>query len=62
MMADFAILASAWQTEPNDPDRNPACDISQPKDNFIDELDLAVLCKNRLEGTTPQSEFIVISS
>jgi len=53
MMADFAILASAWQTEPNDPHRNPACDISQPKDDFIDELDLAVLCKNRLEGTTP---------
>jgi hypothetical protein len=48
--ADFAILASAWQTEPNDPDWNPACDIFQPKDNFINELDLAVLCENWLEG------------
>jgi hypothetical protein len=49
MMADFAILASAWQTEPNDTNWKSACDISQPKDNFIDELDLAVLCENWLE-------------
>jgi hypothetical protein len=50
---DFAVLALAWQTKPNDANWNPACDISQPKDNFIDELDLAVLCENWLEGTTP---------
>ena len=47
---DFTVMASAWQSEPNDPDWNPACDISQPKDNFIDELDLAVFCENWLEG------------
>jgi hypothetical protein len=51
--ADFVILASVWQSEPSDPDWNAACDISQPKDNFIDELDLAVFCENWLEGTTP---------
>ncbi len=50
---DFAVLALAWQTKPTDTGWNPACDISQPKDNFIDELDLAVLCENWLEGTTP---------
>jgi len=49
---DFAILASAWQTEPDDPHWNQVCDISQPKDNFIDELDLAVFCENWLEATT----------
>jgi hypothetical protein len=48
---DFAVLASAWQSKPNDANWNPACDISQPKDNFIDELDLAVLCENWLEGS-----------
>jgi len=47
---DFAIFASAWQSEPNDTGWNPACDISQPKDNFIDELDLAIFCENWLEG------------
>jgi hypothetical protein len=46
---DFAVLASAWQSKPNDANWNAACDISQPKDNFIDELDLAVLCENWLE-------------
>jgi hypothetical protein len=47
---DFAILASAWQSEPNEPTWRPACDISEPKDNFIDEFDLAVFCENWLEG------------
>jgi len=51
--ADFAILASAWRSNPNDPRWNPACDISKPKDSVIDELDLAVLCENWLDGTTP---------
>jgi hypothetical protein len=48
-LADFAILASAWQTKPNDAGWNPACDISQPKDNFINELDLAIFCENWLK-------------
>jgi hypothetical protein len=50
---DFAILASAWQTEPNDAGWNLICDISQPKDNVIDEHDLSVFCENWLEGTGP---------
>jgi hypothetical protein len=48
---DFAVLASAWQSEPGDPDWNPSCDISKPKDNFINELDLAILCENWLKDT-----------
>jgi len=47
---DFAVLASAWQSEPNEPNWLPGCDIAQPKDNFIDELDLANFCENWLEG------------
>jgi hypothetical protein len=46
------INRRAWQTEPNDPDWRPDCDISELKDNFIDELDLAVFCENWLEATT----------
>jgi hypothetical protein len=46
---DFAVLASAWQSEPGDPDWNQTCDISQPKDSIINELDLAVLCEKWLK-------------
>lgn len=47
---DFAVLASAWLSDDTDPHWDPICDISEPKDNLIDELDLAVLCENWLEG------------
>jgi hypothetical protein len=47
--ADFAVLSSAWQTGPNDSGWDSACDISNPKDSVIDELDLAVFCENWLE-------------
>jgi hypothetical protein len=46
---DFAILSSAWQTDPNKPNWWPACDISQSKDNFIDGFDLAIFCENWLK-------------
>jgi hypothetical protein len=46
---DFATLASAWQTGPNDFGWDSACDISKQKDNLIDELDLAIFCENWLE-------------
>jgi len=46
---DFAVIASAWLSKPGEPDWNATCDISQPKDNFINELDWAVLCENWLE-------------
>jgi len=49
---DFAVLASAWQSKPTSTNWKPACDISQPKDNFIDELDLIIFCENWLEATT----------
>jgi hypothetical protein len=47
---DFAVLASAWQSSPGDGNWDPACDISDPKDNIIDGLDLAVLVEHWLAG------------
>jgi len=43
---DFMVLASEQQSEPNDPNWNTVCDISEPKDDFIDEPDLepVMLC------------------
>jgi len=47
-LADFAILTSAWFSEPGDAQWDPDCDISTPKNNVIDTWDLAVLCGNWL--------------
>jgi GH18 family chitinase len=41
---DFSVLGLAWQSEPNDNNWNPVCDISKPKDDIIDQNDLAVFC------------------
>lgn len=41
-MADYAMFASAWLSEPGDAQWNPNYDISSPADNFIDMSDLAV--------------------
>jgi hypothetical protein len=49
---DFAILASAWLSSPGQTNWNPVCDISEPKDNIIDEWDLCVLTSNWLDGTS----------
>jgi hypothetical protein len=49
-LADFAILASAWRSNPGDENWNPICDISDPNDNVIDERDLAILTKYWLAG------------
>lgn len=46
---DFAVLASAWLSSQGDDNWNPACDISQPSDNVINELDLAVFADNWLK-------------
>jgi hypothetical protein len=46
--ADFSILASAWMTQPGQPDWNSACDISNPKDDIIDWKDLDVFAENWL--------------
>lgn len=49
-LADFAILALAWQSSPGDDNWNPICDISDPNDNVIDERDLSVLSRYWLAG------------
>jgi hypothetical protein len=45
---DFAFLAAAWLSRPEDANWNAACDISIPSDNIIDEYDLMVFCDNWL--------------
>ena len=45
---DFAILGSAWLTEPGDDSWNLHCDISVPADSRIDWRDLSVLTDNWL--------------
>jgi hypothetical protein len=40
---DVEMFAAAWATRSGDPHWNPACDISNPPDDVIDFLDLAVL-------------------
>ena len=45
-MADFAIMASAWQSRPGDKNWNADCDISEPNDCCIDTRDLSVLAGN----------------
>jgi len=47
-LLDFAIFAKAWKSQPGDDNWNPACDISEPNDDVIDERDLAVLADNWL--------------
>jgi parallel beta-helix repeat protein len=38
--ADLAILCSAWMSGPNDISWDPACDIGDPPDDFIDMNDI----------------------
>jgi hypothetical protein len=47
---DFAIFALAWRSSPGDDNWNPHCDISDPSDNVIDELDLGAFTHNWLAG------------
>ena len=46
---DIGILAAAWQTQQGQPNYNPTCDISSPKDNAININDLVVLLNNWME-------------
>ena len=46
--SDFATFALAWQTISGDADWNPACDISDPNNDAIDNMDLAVFVSNWL--------------
>ncbi len=45
---DFSALALAWLTTPGEPNWNPVCDISNPNDDVIDGLDLAVFANDWL--------------
>ena len=47
---DFAIFAEAWKSQQGQAKWNPACDISKPKDSFIDWQDLAVFVEDWLVG------------
>ena len=45
---DFAVLASAWLSSPQDANWDPVCDISEPNDGIVDWLDLDVIAENWL--------------
>lgn len=47
---DFAVLAAAWESMPGDYNWDPNCDISEPADEVIDELDLEVFARWWLIG------------
>jgi uncharacterized membrane protein len=49
-LEDFGVLANAWRSTPVDDYWNPLCDISEPNDGVIDELDLKVFTENWLAG------------
>ena len=52
---DFAILASTWRTDPDEPHWNAICDISDPADDIIDELDLGKFAQYWLPERFPYS-------
>jgi len=45
---DFAVLGPAWLSSLGDDNWNPVCDISEPLDNVIDALDLAIFSRDWL--------------
>ncbi|MHC4154127.1 MAG: PASTA domain-containing protein, partial [Planctomycetota bacterium] len=47
-LKDFAGLASSWMSMAGAEQWNPDCDISRPKDNTINRLDLAMFVNNWL--------------
>ena len=49
-LIDFSVFGEAWLSEPNYPNWDPNCDISEPNDNIIDEQDLSVFVENWLMG------------
>jgi hypothetical protein len=48
---DFGYIAEAWNSSPGNDNWDAACDISEPNDNFIDELDLKVFAEMWLAET-----------
>jgi hypothetical protein len=49
-LADFSVFASAWRSGAGDGNWNPACDISEPHDDIVDELDLLDFGQSYLMG------------
>jgi len=47
---DFAIFALAWHSSSSDGNWNPACELAEPANDYIDGLDLKVLMDNWLAG------------
>jgi beta-lactam-binding protein with PASTA domain len=47
-LLDYSAFAAAWKSTPSDDNWNPICDLAQPPDQVIDELDLAVFVSNYL--------------
>ena len=47
---DFVVIGLAWGSEQGDGNWNAICDISDPNDNVIDELDVDVFTGNWLLG------------
>lgn len=47
---DFALFALSWQSQRGDANWNSAIDISDPRDDVIDEKDLAVFTESWLSG------------
>jgi hypothetical protein len=47
---DFAAITEAWLSEAGQPNWNPVCDISKPKDNIINWSDFAVFAQDWLAG------------
>ncbi len=50
-IVDLVVLCDSWLSSPGDPDWYPACDISDPQDDFINELDFAVFAEHWGEST-----------
>ena len=51
-MIDFAIFAAAWQTQPGDANWNAACDLTIPRDDIVDEMDLQIFAACWLDDYT----------
>ena len=47
-LLDYSAFAAAWKSTPSDSNWNPICDLAQPPDGIIDELDLAVFVNSYL--------------
>ncbi len=49
-LKDFSAISAAWRSAKANPAWNPFCDISLPRDDFIDIKDLTILIKHWLQS------------